>query len=247
MAGGAEHVFAHHEVRVGVGAAVTDRFGGVSRASWASLNLADHVGDDPEAVTANRETVRAAVGGAARLATMRQVHGARVAVVDADSADPPEADALVTRTPGLVLTVLVADCVPVLLWDRRGRVVGAAHVGRRGLAAGVLPATIAEMTRHRARPDRMTFLVGPGVCPDHYEVPASMCDEVAEVVPAARATTAGGTPALDIRAGVLGQLYAAGVRRGMTMPQCTAETDSCYSYRRDGTTGRFAGLVWLEP
>ena len=240
-------VFAHHEVRVGIGAAVTDRDGGVSRPPYDGLNLADHVGDDPEAVDENRRRVLAAVGPAGRqLATMQQVHGREVAVVDGDTATPT-ADALVSTTPGLVLAVLVADCTPVLLWDRRARVVAAAHVGRRGLAAGVVGATVDAMTALHGRPDRMYAVVGPAVCPEHYEVPEEMQQEVAAAVPEARAATREGRPALDIRAGVLAQLRACGVGLGMHMPQCTAETPSYFSYRRDGTTGRFAGLVWLEP
>lgn len=241
-------MLAHHEVRVGVGAAVTDRNGGVSRAPYQGLNLAGHVGDEPDAVAENRRRVLAALGPAAhRLATMNQVHGSDVAVVDEAEVPPPTADALVTTVPGVVLTVLVADCTPVLLWDRRARVVAAAHVGRRGLAAGVVGATIEAMTALRGRPDRMYAVVGPAICPGHYEVPAQMRSEVAAVVPAAEAATADGRPALDIRAGVLAQLRDCGVSLGMYMPQCTAETSSYFSYRRDGTTGRFAGLVWLEP
>ena len=241
-------MFAHHEVRVGVGVAVTDRAGGVSHAPYDGLNLADHVGDDPEAVAENHRLVLDAVGAAGRrLATMQQVHGSQVAVVDDGDAPQPVADALVTKTPGVVLTVLVADCTPVLIWDRRARVVAAAHVGRRGLAAGVVGATVDAMTALHGRPDRMYAVVGPAVCPEHYEVPADMQAEVATVVPAANASTEAGRPALDIRAGVLAQLWDCGVRLGMHLPQCTVETSSYFSYRRDGTTGRFAGLVWLEP
>jgi len=240
-------VLAHHEVRVGVGVAVSDRHGGVSTAAWASLNVADHVGDDDGHVEENRRRLLAAAAPtSAALVTMRQVHGADVVVVE-DPNEHPEADAIVTRTPGLVLTVMVADCTPVLLWDRRGQCVAAVHVGRRGLAAGVLPAAIATMTAHGARADRLTAAVGPGICAEHYEVPAGMRDEVADQVPAARAATSSGSPALDIRAGVLDQLHKAGLRQWMVMPQCTAESPDYYSHRRDGVTGRFAGLVWLEP
>ena len=247
MAGGAENVLAHHEVRDGVGVAVTDRHGGASREPWASLNLAGHVGDDPAHVEANRRLVRAAVAPTATLVSMRQVHGARVAVVDSATSAEPEADAVVTRTPGLVLTVLVADCTPVLLWDRRARCVAAVHVGRRGLAAGVLPAAVEVMSRQGARADRIAAVVGPGICAEHYEVPAGMKADVAARVPAAGAATSAGAPALDIRAGVLDQLHTAGLRQWVVMPQCTVETADFFSYRRDGVTGRFAGLVWLEP
>jgi YfiH family protein len=241
-------VFAHREVRVGIGVAVTDRHGGVSGSPWDTLNLADHVGDDEAAVQENRRRVHAGLGdGAGPLVTMRQVHGAAVAVVDTPTGEPPEADALVTQVPGLTLVVQVADCTPVLLWDRRARVVAAVHVGRRGLAAGVLPAAIEVMTDLHARPERCYAVVGPGVCPEHYEVPRAMHDDVTAAVPRAAATTSAGTPALDIRSGVLDQLHGAGVRQWMVMPQCTAETPAFYSHRRDNVTGRFGGLVWMTP
>jgi polyphenol oxidase len=240
-------VFRHWEVRRGIGVAVTDRFGGASAAPFAELNLAEHVGDDQQIVARNRDTVRAALGGAGPLVTMRQVHGSHVEVIDAAPPQPPEADAIVTRAAGLTLAVLVADCAPVLLWDRRAGVIGAVHVGRRGLACGVLPAAIEVMSRLSARPDRMYAVVGPSICAEHYEVPAVMRDEVAATVPESSAATSAGAPALDIRAGLLAQLHGAGLRRWMVMPHCTAETQDYYSYRRDGTTGRFAGLVWREP
>jgi YfiH family protein len=239
-------VFGYHEVRLGIGAAVTDRSGGVSAPPYGELNLADHVGDDPEAVQRNRALLHAAVGESRPLVTMRQVHGAEVAVIDEEPAEPPEADALVTGASGLTLAVLVADCVPVLLWDRRAGVVAAVHAGRRGLAAGVLPAAIEAMRERRARPDRISALVGPSICPEHYEVPADMRAQVAAVAPQAAATATSGRPALDLRAGLLAQLRAAGVAGWTVMPQCTAESPEYYSFRRDGTTGRFAGLVWRE-
>ncbi|MDQ1696349.1 MAG: purine-nucleoside/S-methyl-5-thioadenosine phosphorylase / adenosine deaminase, partial [Frankiaceae bacterium] len=163
-------MLAHHEVRVGIGAAVTDRLGGASAGPWATLNLSDAVGDDPEAVTENRRRLVAALGpSAGSLVTMRQVHGAAVAVVDGLPDEPPEADALVTTTPGLTLVVQVADCTPVLLWDRRARVVAAVHAGRRGLAAGVVPAALDVMAKLHGRADRTYAVVGPGICPRHYE------------------------------------------------------------------------------
>jgi polyphenol oxidase len=238
-------VFGHREVRLGVGVAVTDRRGGVSAAPYDALNLADHVGDEPRAVAENRERVRAAVG--VPLVTMRQVHGTEVAVVAGPTEQPPEADALVTRAAGLALVVLVADCTPILLWDRTAGVVGAVHAGRRGLAGGVLPAAVDVMRALGARPRRMYAVVGPSVCATHYEVPAPMRDEVDTAAPGSAAVTSSGAPALDIRAGLLAQLHDGGVRQWMVMPHCTAETSDYYSYRRDRTTGRFAGLVWRTP
>jgi YfiH family protein len=238
-------LFGHREVRLGIGVAVTDRLGGVSAPPYDELNLADHVGDDPAAVADNRERVRAAVVPDGALCTMRQVHGDHVEVVDAEG-EAPGADALVTRTARLALVAQVADCTPVLLWDRRARVVAAVHAGRRGLSAGVLPRAIETMTQLRARPERMYAVVGPSICAEHYAVPPQLRDEVAAANPVAAATTSTGAPALDIRAGLLAQLHDAGVRRWMVMPHCTAESPQLFSYRRDGTTGRFAGLVWME-
>ena len=238
-------MFAHRELRVGIGVAVTNRAGGVSRGAWATLNLGDHVGDDPAAVEENRRRLAAQVG--APLVTMRQVHGADVAVVEDVGAEPPEVDALVTATPGLALTVLVADCTPILLSDRRAGVVAAVHAGRKGLAAGVLPATLEVMRGLHARPDRTYAVVGPGICPEHYEVPEQMRGEVEAAAPGSAASTSRGTAALDIRAGLLRQLHDAGVRRLVVLPQCTAEDDQLFSHRRDGVTGRFAGVVWREP
>jgi YfiH family protein len=241
-------LFAHHEVRGGVGVAVTDRHDGVSTGPWASLNLGDHVGDDPSCVTENRGLMCAAAAVEPdSLVVMQQVHGATVAVIDGPAAQPAVADALVTRTPGLALLVQVADCTPVLLSDRRAGVIAAVHVGRPGLVAGVLPAALAAMAGLRARPERTYAVVGPGVCPRHYEVPEQMRADVERAVPGTAAASQVGTPAVDIRAGVLSQLHDAGLKSWMVVPHCTAEDDRFFSYRRDGVTGRFGALVWFTP
>ena len=227
--------------------ALTDRHGGVSRPPYDALDLGDHVGDDPAAVAQNRRLLAAELGlGPADLVFMSQVHGTEVAVVErapAPGEPAPVADALVTTAAGLALVVLVADCVPVLLAARRSEVVAVAHAGRRGVAAGVVPATVAAMRDLGARPDRMVAVVGPAVCGSCYEVPAEMADEVVSRVPAARSTTRDGTAGLDLRAGVVSQLLAAGVETVEADPWCTAESPDLYSHRRDGVTGRFAGVV----
>jgi YfiH family protein len=230
----------------GVGAAFTARAGGVSTPPYDSLNLGGAVGDDPEAVRANRARVESALGlEPGRTVWMRQVHGADVRVVDGVPAESAEVDAMVTTVPGLALAVLVADCAPVLLADPVAKVIGAAHSGRPGTAAGVVPALVKTMVERGAEPSRIRAAIGPAACGGCYEVPAAMRDEVAAVVPAARATTRKGTPGLDIRAGIAAQLAEAGVTRVRTDPRCTIETPGLFSYRRDGRTGRFAGYVWL--
>jgi YfiH family protein len=227
---------------------VTDRRGGRSSAPFDSFNLGDHVGDRPDDVAANRARLAAELGVAGdRLVWMGQVHGAGVAVVDGPRADPvPETDALVTRTPGLVLCVLVADCVPVLLADATAGVVAAVHAGREGVRRGVVPAALAQMARLGARPADVTALLGPAVCGACYEVPAAMQAEVARVAPAAAARSRRGTAALDLRAGLADVLRGAGVGQVVHDPRCTVEDPVLFSHRRDGVTGRQAGVVWLE-
>lgn len=231
-------------------AAVSDRWGGVSTGRHAELNLADHVGDDPQHVAENRGRLASVLGLApGSVAFMTQIHGCEVAVVDGPPTPgrpPPQADALVTRAQGVALAVLVADCVPVLLAgpSPAGPVVAAAHAGRRGVALGVVAATVETMAVLGARPDRVSALVGPAVCAQCYEVPGAMAQEFLASVPSARATSRTGTPALDLPAAVTAQLHTAGVGDVAVDPTCTAQDPSLYSHRRDAVTGRFAGVVW---
>jgi YfiH family protein len=248
---------------------VTSRRGGVSKPPYESFNLGNGVGDEPAAVAANRDRLAREVALApARIAWMHQVHGADVTVLDAagvpvgdrpgapagdpaDSAGPaprcdaPRCDALVTGAPGLALAVLVADCVPVLLADRRAGVVAAVHAGRPGAAAGIVPRTLQAMCAHGARPADIDALLGPAICGSCYEVPPDMQANVERRLPGSAARTTAGTTGLDLRAGIARQLAAAGVPEVVHDPRCTAEDPDLYSYRRDGVTGRQAGLVWL--
>jgi polyphenol oxidase len=227
---------------------VTDRRGGRSASPYDSFNLGVHVGDDPADVAANRDRLAGEIGVAAeQLVWMTQVHGTGVAIVE-DAAENPVADvdALVTATPGLVLCVLVADCVPVLLADPVAGVVAAVHAGREGVRRGVVPAALAAMTRLGARPADVEALLGPAVCGLDYEVPAEMQAEVARVAPASAVRTRQGTPGLDLRAGIAEVLRGAGVRQVVHDPRCTVEDPRLFSHRRDGVTGRQAGVVWLN-
>ena len=231
----------HDESLPGVRFAVTDRYGGVSRPPYDALNLATHVGDDPEAVAENRARLSAALG--VPVAWMEQVHGVEVAVVEVPQDPPPRADALVTRTRGLALGVLVADCTPVLAADPTAGVVGVAHAGRKGLALGVVPALLAAMAEQGA--SAILARVGASVCGRCYPVPADLQDEVARAVPGARSVAADGSPSLEIAAGVVDQLTAAGATVEW-LPECSVESPGLFSYRRDGgVTGRYAGLAWL--
>lgn len=231
---------------------VTTRAGGRSAGPFARFNLSIGVGDDPAAVAANRRRLSAELG--VPVVFLRQVHGVRVATVRAGPTpgepgvdDIPAADGVVTTLPGLALAVLAADCVPVLLADPQAGVLGAAHAGRVGAAAGVLPATVEAMVALGASPERLEVLLGPAVCGACYEVPAAMRDEVAAALPGSGARTRAGTPSLDLSAGLHRQLAGLGVARIGRDPRCTMEDRTLFSHRRDGRTGRLAALTWLDP
>jgi polyphenol oxidase len=183
------------------------------------------------------------------LATMHQVHGATVAVVDQPALSrhgAPVADALVTSLPGVALLVRVADCVPVLLADATAGVVAAVHAGRPGLVAGVVPEAVRAMRARGATSIRAW--VGPHVCGSCYEVPESMREEVAATVRQAWAETSWGTPSVDIGAGVRAQLRQHDVHPVVDVQRCTLEDPDLYSYRRQGNdAGRLGGLVWIRP
>ncbi|MGX1311591.1 YfiH family protein [Streptomyces calvus] len=229
--------------------AFTDRWGGVSAAPYDELNLGGAVGDDPGAVRTNRELAAKSLGvDPARVVWMNQVHGADAVVVEEPWGERPvsEVDAIVTARRGLALAVLTADCVPVLLADPVAGIAAAAHAGRPGLVAGVVPAAVRAMTEQGADPARIVARTGPAVCGRCYEVPSAMRAEVAAVEPAAHAETSWGTPAVDVAAGVHAQLERLGVRDREQSPVCTLESADHFSYRRDRTTGRLAGYVWLD-
>ncbi|MFF8829001.1 peptidoglycan editing factor PgeF [Streptomyces sp. NPDC015131] len=239
-----------HDSENGAHFAFTDRWGGVSAVPYEELNLGGAVGDDPGAVAENRGLAAKALGLDPRdVVWMNQVHGRDVAVVDGPweaGAPVPAVDGIVTARRGLALAVLTADCTPVLLADPVAGVAGAAHAGRPGMVAGIVPATVQAMIALGADPARIVARTGPAVCGRCYEVPAAMRDEVAAVVPEAYAETSWGTPAVDVTAGVHAQLGALGVRDRRASGVCTLESRDHYSYRRDRTTGRLAGHVWLD-
>ena len=230
-------MFAWYEDRSGVTRAVTDRSDGVSAGRYAGLNLGSHVEDDPEAVAENRSRLAEKLGRP--VLYMAQCHGAHVAVVDGMPTEPPRCDAVVTRSREVALAVLVADCVPVLL-SSTGGVVAAVHAGRPGLLARVVPRTLDAMADLGA--GAVDAVVGPSVCGRCYEVPPEMRVAAARVQPVSATVSWTGTPAVDVAAGVVAQLHDAGVTVRW-LPGCSRERPDLYSYRRDGLTGRFAGVV----
>jgi polyphenol oxidase len=242
-------VTAQRETVSGAHFAFTDRWGGVSAVPYEQLNLGGAVGDDPGVVRTNREIAAKSLGlDPGRVVWMNQVHGNEVAEVEGPwpPGPSPEVDALVTTAGGLALAVLTADCVPVLLADPAAGVVAAAHAGRPGMVKGIVPAAIEAMVSLGADPARIVARTGPAVCGRCYEVPEAMRADVAAVEPAAHAETSWGTPAVDVAAGVHAQLARAGVLDRAQSPVCTLESDDHFSYRRDRTTGRLAGYVWLD-
>lgn len=233
-----------------VRAFVTTRNGGVSRAPYASLNLglggADATArDDPASVAENRRRVARHLP--APPCWLRQVHGREVATLSRAPVAAPVADAAVTRARGVPLAVLVADCLPILLADRAGRAIGIAHAGWRGLAAGVLEATVAALAC--AAQDVVAWL-GPAIGPDAFEVGRDVLD--AFVAPDPRSAASfrplrTGKWLADLPALARRRLRACGVTDVHGGAWCTVrETQRFYSYRRDGETGRMAGFIWLD-
>jgi len=240
------------ELPVPVRGVFTTRAGGVSLPPYDGLDLALHTGDEWDRVHANRDLAARALGMTYRdLVTCQQVHGVRVRLVEGPNRQAwdrglPGTDALVTRRRGVALTILGADCLPVLLADPDAGVVGAAHVGRAGLVGGILHETLRVMTEQGAEPTRTRATLGPGACGRCYEVPEKMANDVERLAPGSRSTTSWGTPALDLTAGARAQLLAAGLADVSVVGGCTIEQpERFYSYRRDGLTGRHGGLVWL--
>jgi YfiH family protein len=226
---------------------LTTRHGGVSRGVYASLNLGDHVGDDPLAVTENRRRLASGLGVVPVTPLwLNQVHG--VAVVDAERAlasPRPAADASFSRKPGVACAVMTADCLPVLLCDLSGTVVAAAHAGWRGLHAGVLERTVAAMA---CSGKEILAYLGPAIGPQAFEVG----DEVrVAFVDADRQAEAAFKPLrgkwlADIYLLARQRLAALGVNAVFGGNYCTAgESERFFSYRRDGVTGRMASTIWL--
>lgn len=172
---------------------------------------------------------------------MNQSHGENVALVDALTGHEPNSDALVSAETGIALAVLVADCIPLLLWDEVEHVIAVAHVGRKGLLNGVAMRTINVMNTLGA--ERIHAMLGPSICGNCYEVGRDIYDEVGTAFPRARSLTATGTPALDLPAALSFELSREGVKVSRS-PICTVENSNYFSYRRDGKTGRQAGLIW---
>jgi purine-nucleoside/S-methyl-5'-thioadenosine phosphorylase / adenosine deaminase len=248
----------------GVTAVVSTRHGGASAGCYASLNLGDHVGDDHAAVLENRRRLAAAVG-AGRLTVADQRHTDRVAVVGAAMAGRghdggadaaaafPATDALITELPGAALAILVADCAPVVLFDRRRCAVGVAHSGRVGTVRGVVPKTVAAMAAaFGTAPRDLLAGIGPAIGAASYEIGAAEAAEVMTAFGAAGTTlllpSRPGHALFDLTGAIRGQLRDAGVPdagvHDMAIDTRTA-TDDFFSDRATRPCGRFAAVAML--
>jgi purine-nucleoside/S-methyl-5'-thioadenosine phosphorylase / adenosine deaminase len=228
---------------------VTTRNGGTSNPPYDSMNLAAHLDDDAAAVRANRERLR--VHLPAEPCWLQQVHGTRV--VEADAAAPAsQADACVARGPRQVCAVVIADCLPVLLCDRAGTTVAAAHAGWRGLSAGVLERTVAVMGRE---PSELLAYLGPAIGPQAFEVQTDVLDAFTRALPRASECFRAKAAPADAPRKWLADLYGlarqrlagAGVQAVYGGGSCTfSEPDRFFSHRRDRHTGRQAALIWID-
>lgn len=219
----------------------TTRNGGVSRGPWCSLNLGEHCGDDPGHVRKNRELLQELLPGEPQW--LKQVHGKQV--VEWGESDEPEADGIVSSKPRQVCAILTADCLPVLFCNKSGTEVAACHAGWRGLAAGVIEATVAAM---KSKPGEIMAWLGPAIGPQAYEVG----NEVSVTFIGLDAENTSAFKQRNDR--WLADLYQlarlALARSGLTQisggQHCTSsKSEKFFSYRRDKTTGRLASVIWM--
>jgi YfiH family protein len=230
----------------GVRVLSTFRTGGVSVGSYDSLNLGDHVGDEIAAVTANRQRLRQWAELPAEPKWLKQVHGTNV--VDLDAAAPlGPADAAITRQANCVCAILTADCLPLVFSTLSGDRIAAAHAGWRGLAAGVIEATVRALNDS---PHNLVVWLGPAIGPKHFEVGGEVREALLTAHPGAeRAFQANdrGRYMADLYLLARSRLEGLGISRVYGGDQCTyAQADRYFSHRRDGQSGRQATLIWRQ-
>jgi polyphenol oxidase len=220
------------------------RNGGVSVAPYASFNLGSHVGDNPLAVSRNRMLLASLLPS--EPVWLNQVHG--ISVADAGHAGClPEADASVSTHPGAVCVVMTADCLPILLCDDHGTVVGAAHAGWRGLCDGVIEATVSAM---QVAPSSLMAWLGPAIGPAAFEVGAEVRAAFMQKDAQAESAFVAGAEGkwlADLYQLARLRLNALGITRIYGGELCTYRDPArFYSYRRDGVTGRLGTFIWLS-
>lgn len=213
----------------------TSRLGGVSKPPFDSANFGDHVGDDPADVKVNRSILSDQIG--IPIVYMNQTHSDRVVLVE-NAQETPDADSLITTEHDLALAVMVADCIPLLL--KSDIAVAAVHVGRRGLMNKITRKTIEAMRDLGA--ERINSYIGPNICGNCYEVSIEIFNEVTESFPSADSSSRTGKLTLDLVSGLKSDLKDTVI---MDHSSCVFEDPKSFSYRRNGITGRQAGVIWF--
>ncbi|MEY3325303.1 MAG: hypothetical protein RL694_190 [Actinomycetota bacterium] len=226
----------------------TSREGGVSKPPYDGFNLASHVGDAADSVMANRAELASRVGlPLDNIFFMNQVHGAVVAevTVDSDFNFAPSVDALFTREKRVALVTLIADCVPLLMHSPSA--VAAVHLGRKGLVAGVFQQTLQLFNKYGIQNSEISAEIGASICAKCYEVDTDVYEDVIRQVPEASTNnlSPNGKPCLGVEAGLISLLEQQGIRWS-SINRCTIHDPGYFSYRRDGITGRQAGVIWQE-
>ena len=217
----------------------TDRIGGVSKGPYESLNLAFHVSDEIDSVKENRELI---AKRSAPTVYMNQSHGNQVAIVDGIPLLEPNVDGLITTQKGIALAVLVADCIPLLMWDEQEPCVAAVHVGRKGLMSNIASKVVNLMWQMGARD--IHAQMGPSICGKCYEVGEDVYREVTALYPSSASQSDKFAFALDLPQALHMHLTSLGVK--VTRSEiCSYESSEHFSYRRAGTTGRNAGMIWI--
>jgi YfiH family protein len=240
-----ESIVADWQAPAGISACCSTRRGGVSRPPYASLNLGLHVGDRDADVLCNRQRLREALDLPGEPCWINQTHSARVVTLEQDHSR--DADAAITREPGRVAAVMIADCLPVLLCNRAGSEVAAIHAGWRGLHGGVISATVAAM---QSEPAQLIAWIGPGISQANFEVGeevyAAFVDSIAGAGPCFRVNRPGHW-LCDLGGLAERVLRGLGVGEVTRSPYCSfRDGELFFSYRRESVTGRMAGLIWIN-
>jgi YfiH family protein len=233
-----------------VHALATTRHGGFSSGPYASLNLGAHVGDDARLVDKNRHALDAALGIETAPSWLDQMHGTRIVAAESIIPSVSEtfvADASITSENHMICAIMTADCLPVLLTDRDGLHVAAAHAGWRGLVAGVLENTVGAFVERGVSTGKLIAWLGPAISSGAYEVDTAVVDMLRDDDQPALLQTDSQHWQFDLYALARLRLAACGVAAVFGGGMCTfAEPERFFSYRRDGVCGRQATLIWIE-
>ena len=228
-----------------VRAVTTTRVGGFSTAPFAGFNLANHVGDEPDAVSRNRDLLNGALALPAPPVWLDQTHGSDIVqLVPGKATAPIAADGSIAAAPGVVCAVMTADCLPLFLCNTKGTRVAAVHVGWRGLAAGIIEAAV---TAFDDSPQELLAWAGPCISIAHFEIGEEVKQQLGGLAGAYRTGTQSGKYYADLPQLAAHRLADAGVNEITYSGSCTfADEGRFFSHRRDQQTGRMASLIWIE-